>query len=212
MAARKPSFARHAAALHRSRAPPRGRERRLRRARDEGCGHTASRRPAGVDGQHRLHEVLVERGTSEQAAAALAISAPSSHSAAIAKRAASGREPAASKFLDLREKFAGENPSQRNTMLSGPLWASSIVPHCLPIRSRRPSLPVSGSQDHGARCAQPWLATVSPRSIGQDRGRIASPGLTRPATPAIAVQAASSACRRSARISSSCSMPIDSRT
>jgi uncharacterized protein involved in type VI secretion and phage assembly len=183
------------------------------RLRYESSDHPAGRRPADVDGQHGLHKVLKERGASEQTAAASRDQrALFSHSAAIAEE---GRQSAESQR---RARFwssgrsAGANPSQRDNMTSGPCWTISTIPSRSPIRSRRQSRPSSGSQDHGARWAQPWLPTVSSRSIGQIRGRIASPELTRSATPATAVQAASSACRRSARMSSSCSIPIESRT
>src|SRR5208282_6570128 len=69
-------------------------------------------------------------------------------------------------------------PSQRMIIASGPCCAISIAPSRPPIRSRLPSRSATGFQHHGAKCTQPWLATVSARSIGQQRGRTASPALT----------------------------------
>src|SRR6516162_1363650 len=85
---------------------------------DEGRGHPAGRRPAGVDRQHSLHEVLVERRASEQPAAA-----PCNERPVFAQRRhrRSGRpvggEPAAGPRVDLGEVCRSEPvPAQHHAV------------------------------------------------------------------------------------------------
>src|SRR5579875_3513702 len=69
---------------------------------------------------------------------------------------------------------AAAKPCQRTRTQIGSGCAIATVPRRPPIRSRRARIASSGSQRHGASCAQPWLATVSLRSIGQRKRKTLS--------------------------------------
>src|SRR6266851_6052513 len=85
---------------------------------DEGGGHAAGRRPAGIDGQHGLHEILVEGRASQYAAAASLdqgrVFAEYTHRRC---RLPVGGEPAAYAFSDLGQFPRGEPLPAQNHRL-----------------------------------------------------------------------------------------------
>ena len=166
-------------------------------------------------------------GAASRSAAIAGAGSQSADSQRPTRRSSSGRSVSA-------------KPSQTTARLRGSRCAhrDRAEPRADPFGAGE-TRPARRSQRHGASCAQPWLMTVRRRSIGQRKGAACSPRLRCRPVPLSPVERSAHSlpqwgrgflrhwgrgclraeltpCRapgcRSARMSSSCSMPIDRRT
>ena len=160
--------------------PPRGRKGAAARLGDQRGAHAQRRRPARVDRQHGLDEILVERRAAQDAAAARRdqrrlVGRGVAQRGDRRRRVPIRRKPASDAAQQLGHGRSRQSRRRRRRELRGSRCVDRDGPERSPIRSVRARRGGRRSHCHGASCAQPWLMTVRRRSIGQRKASAVSP-------------------------------------
>ena len=152
-------------------------KRAAARLGDQRRAHAQCRRPARVDRQHGLDEILVERRAAQDAAAAACdqrrlVGRGVAQRGDRRRRVPFRRQPAPHPAqqlgpVGLGKAVADDRETARIALRDGD--GAEIARRC--ARCGRDAR-ASGSQCHGASCAQPWLMTVRRRSIGQGKVKL----------------------------------------